>query len=96
MTRVLKNSEFKEVGRRKELPVLEKVTITDIGAEGNALARVNNLVVFVPMLIPGDIVDIKVIRRRKKYLEGVVTRFHEYSPIRVKPICYHFGDMWRM
>jgi 23S rRNA (uracil1939-C5)-methyltransferase len=79
------------VGRRKELPVLEKVRITDIGAEGNALARVNNLVVFVPMLIPGDVVDIKVIRKRKKYLEGVVTRFHEYSPIRVKPVCSHFG-----
>jgi 23S rRNA (uracil1939-C5)-methyltransferase len=79
------------VGRRKELPVLEKVTITDIGAEGKALARVNNLVVFVPMLIPGDIVDIKVIRRRKKFLEGVVTRFHEYSPMRVAPTCDHFG-----
>jgi len=42
------------VGRKKELPFLEKVLITDIGAEGNALARVDNLVVFVPMLIPGD------------------------------------------
>ena len=59
-----------KVGRRKELPFLEKVTITDIGAEGNALARVDNLVVFVPMLIPGDIVDIRVIKKRKKYLEG--------------------------
>ena len=58
------------MGRKKELPLLEKVRITDIGAEGNALARVDNLVVFVPMLIPGDVVDIKVIRKRKKYLEG--------------------------
>ena len=71
--------------------LLEKVTITDIGAEGNALARVNNLVVFVPMLIPGDIVDIKVIKKRKKYLEGRVTKFHEYSPDRIKPRCIHFG-----
>ena len=46
------------------------MTITDIGAEGNAVARVDNLVVFVPMLIPGDVVDLKVIRKRKKYLEG--------------------------
>jgi 23S rRNA (uracil1939-C5)-methyltransferase len=65
------------VGRKKELPLLEKVKITDIGAEGNALARVDNLVVFVPMLIPGDIVDIKVIRKRKKYLEGRVVKFHQ-------------------
>jgi 23S rRNA (uracil1939-C5)-methyltransferase len=51
-----------KVGRRKELPFLEKVRISDIGAEGNALARVDNLVVFVPMLIPGDLVDIRVIK----------------------------------
>ena len=77
--------------KKKELPLLEKVRITDIGAEGNALARVNNLVVFVPMLVPGDVVDIKVIKKRKKYLEGRVVRFHEYSPDRIKPVCKHFG-----
>jgi 23S rRNA (uracil1939-C5)-methyltransferase len=79
------------VGRRKELPLLEKVMITDIGAEGNALARVDNLVVFVPMLIPGDIVDLRVIKKRKKYLEGKVIRFHEYSTDRIEPRCIHFG-----
>lgn len=79
------------MGRRRELPFLEKVTITDIGSEGNALARVANLVVFVPMLIPGDIVDIQVTRKRKKYLEGIVVRFHEYSPYRIVPRCKHFG-----
>ena len=77
--------------RRKEFPLLEKVKITDIGAEGNALARVDNLVVFVPMLIPGDVVDISVKRKRKKYLEGSVVRFHEYSTDRIKPLCRHFG-----
>jgi 23S rRNA (uracil1939-C5)-methyltransferase len=79
------------VGRRKELPLLEKVRITDIAAEGNAIARVNNLVVFVPMLIPGDVADIQVIRKRKKFLEGKVVRFHEYSPDRIAPQCSHFG-----
>ena len=79
------------MGRIKELPLLEKVKITDIGAEGNAIARVNNIVVFVPMLVPGDIVDIQVTKKRKKYMEGNVIRFHEYSPDRIKPRCYHFG-----
>jgi 23S rRNA (uracil1939-C5)-methyltransferase len=79
------------VGRRKDLPLLEKVRITDIGAEGNALARVENLVVFVPMLIPGDVVDIRVIKKRKKYLEGRVVKFHEYSSDRIEPRCIHFG-----
>jgi len=79
------------VGRKREIPLLERVRITDIGAEGNALARVDNLVVFVPMLIPGDIVDLKVIKKRKKYLEGRVVRFHEYSSDRIQPRCSHFG-----
>ena len=79
------------MGRKKDLPVLENVLITDIGAEGNALARVNNLVVFVPMLIPGDVVDLRIIRKRKKYLEGKVIRFHKYSADRIEPLCGHFG-----
>lgn len=73
------------------MPLLENVIITDIGAEGNALARVNNLVVFVPMLIPGDVVDLIITRKRKKYLEGKVIRFHKYSEDRIQPLCSHFG-----
>jgi 23S rRNA (uracil1939-C5)-methyltransferase len=79
------------VGRKGAVRILEKVRITDIGAEGNALARVDNQVVFVPMLVPGDLVDIAVKKKRKKYLEGTVIRFHEYSPDRIKPACIHFG-----
>ena len=79
------------MGRSKDLPLLERVKITDIGAEGNALARVNNLVVFVPMLIPGDVVDIQVVRKRKRYLEGRTVKFHEYSADRIDPRCSHFG-----
>jgi 23S rRNA (uracil1939-C5)-methyltransferase len=71
--------------------VLQNVRITDIGAEGNAIARFDNQVVFVPMLIPGDIVDISIIRKRRRYMEGSVVRFHEYSADRIKPRCGHFG-----
>lgn len=79
------------MARRKELPLLENVRITGIGAGGNALARVDKQVVFVPMLVPGDVVDIQVRKKRKKYLEGSVVRFREYSPDRIKPLCRHFG-----
>jgi len=79
------------VGRKKDIPLLKNVRITDIGSEGNAVARVENLVVFVPMLIPGDVVDIRVIKKRKKYLEGRAIKFHEFSPDRIKPRCRHFG-----
>jgi len=71
--------------------LLEKVRITDIAAEGNALARIDNMVVFVPMLIPGDVVDIQVVRKRKKFMDGRVVRFHEYSSDRIEPRCSHFG-----
>jgi 23S rRNA (uracil1939-C5)-methyltransferase len=79
------------LSRKRELPLLEKVKITDIGSEGNAVARVKNLVVFTPMLIPGDVVDIQVTRKRRKYLEGIPVRFHEYSKDRINPVCSHFG-----
>ena len=73
------------------LPMLNKVLITDIGAEGNAIAKVDGRVVFVPMLVPGDVVDLRISKKRRKYLEGSVVRFHEYSPDRIKPECRHFG-----
>jgi len=79
------------VGRKKELPLLEKVRITDIGAEGNAVARIDNLVVFVPMMVPGDVVDLRVVRKRKKFLEGRVVKVHEYSADRIQSRCIHFG-----
>lgn len=78
-------------GMNVELPMLNKVLITDIGAEGNAIAKVEGQVVFVPMVVPGDVVDISVRKKRKNYLEGRVIRFYEYSPDRIKPVCRHFG-----
>jgi len=65
--------------------------ISDIAAEGNAIARIDNMVVFVPMLVPGDVVDIRIVRKRKKFIEGKVVRFHQYSSDRIKPECEHFG-----
>ena len=56
--------------KRKELPVLENVEITDVAAEGNALARVDGMVVFVPYGAPGDIADIKLLKKKKSYAEG--------------------------
>ena len=72
-------------------PMLNRILITDIGAEGNAIARVEGQVVFIPMLVPGDVVDIRITRKKRNYLEGRVIRFHEYSPDRIKPLCRHFG-----
>jgi len=76
---------------RRQLPFFENVTIIDAGAEGKAVARVNDLVVFVPFCVPGDIVDIQVISKRKSYCEGKAIKVHHYSELRVEPFCEHFG-----
>ncbi len=70
---------------------MEKVTITDVAAEGKALAKVNDLVVFVPYVVPGDVVDLQVKRKKNKYAEAVAIHFHEYSPQRAVPFCQHYG-----
>ena len=77
--------------KKKELPLLEQVTITDVAAEGKALARVNDMVVFVPYVVPGDVVDLQVRRKKHSYAEAVAVKFHEYSPLRSEPFCKHFG-----
>ncbi len=77
--------------KKKELPLLEQITITDVAAEGKALARVNDMVVFVPYVVPGDVVDLQVKRKKHSYAEAVAVKFHEYSPLRSEPLCKHFG-----
>ncbi len=77
--------------RNKELPLLEQVTIADAGAEGMAVARVDGLVVFVPFVVPGDVVDIQLYKKKKNYAEGRAVKFHTLSPLRVEPACSHFG-----
>jgi len=76
---------------KKPLPLLEKVEIKDIAAEGKAIARVDNLVVFVPWTAPGDIVDIQLTRKKNSYAEGKAVVFHRYSDVRSEPFCEHFG-----
>lgn len=80
------------MGRKnKELPLLERVEITDAGAEGMSIAKVDGLVVFVPFVVPGDVADIQLYRKKKNYAEGRAIRFHRLSELRVEAACPHFG-----
>lgn len=79
------------MGRKKQLPVLSGVTITDIGSEGKAIAKVDDMVLFVPGMIPGDVVDVRVTKKKRRYMEGVALKVVTPSPYRVKPECRHFG-----
>ncbi len=77
--------------KNKPLPLLENITITDVAAEGKSLVRVDDMVVFVPFVVPGDVVDLQIKRKKKKHAEAVAVKFHSYSPDRVEPFCKHFG-----
>ena len=77
--------------KKKPLPVLENITITDFAAEGKSLARVNDMVVFVPWTVPGDVCDLQVRRKKHSFMEAEVIRYHSYSPLRTQPFCQHFG-----
>ena len=76
---------------KKPLPLLEGVTIEAVAAEGKCLLHWNDLVVFVPFCVPGDICDIQIRRKKHSFAEGEVVRFIEYSKVRETPFCQHFG-----
>ena len=77
--------------KKKPLPVLEHVRITACAAEGKALARVDDTVVFVPFVVPGDVVDLQVKKKKSSYMEAVAIKMHEASPLRTEPCCRHYG-----
>jgi len=76
--------------RRKQY-IFKEVEIIDAGSEGMAVAKVDNKVIFVPFVVPGDIVDIKTTRKKKSFFEGKAIKFHKYSDKRTEPKCEYFG-----
>jgi len=87
------------VARRRRHPLYKEVEITSVAAEGKAIARIDDLVVFVVNTVPGDIVDVQVNKKRKSYREGYPVKFHKYSELRIEPFCAHFefcgGCKWQ-
>ena len=77
--------------KKKDKIVLYNVEIEAVAAEGNALARVDGKVLFVPQCVPGDVVDVRLTRKRSGYMEGVVVNLVKPSPIRLEPFCEHYG-----
>ena len=78
--------------KKKNLPLLQNIEITGIAAEGKALTRVDDMVLFVPYCVPGDIVDIQVTRKKHSFMEGRVERVVKPSPVRCEPVCKHYGE----
>lgn len=79
------------MSRNKKLPTIENVLISDVAAEGNAIAKIDDMVVFVEGVIPGDVVNIQVTKKRKRYCEGRVLEIVKPSVDRLPAFCDHFG-----
>lgn len=78
--------------KKSKYPQIEGLRITDIAAEGKSLGKYNDMVVFVPHTVPGDVVNIQVNNKRRRFMEGYVLDFVEYSPLRTEPFCKHYGE----
>ena len=76
---------------KKPLPLLEGVTIEAVAAEGKCLFHWQDMVVFVPWCVPGDVCDVQLRRKKHSFAEGEVVRFIQFSKVRAVPFCQHFG-----
>ncbi len=81
------------MGRKQTKKVIfENVTVLDAGAKGVSVAKApEGQVIFIPNVVPGDVVDVQTFKKRKSYFEGKAIKFHSYSEYRVTPVCQHFG-----
>jgi len=77
--------------KKANYPLIEGLEITTLAAEGKAMGRWNEQVVFVPMTVPGDVVDVQIRVKRRRFMEGYVVRYVKKSPLRAEPFCEHFG-----
>lgn len=77
--------------KKKENPFIEGLEITGLAAEGKAMGKYNDMVIFVPMAVPGDVVDVQVRKKRRRFMEGYVVNYVKRSAMRAEPVCEHFG-----
>ena len=77
--------------KKKTDIILENVLIEGVAAEGKAIARIDGVVLFVEYAVPGDVVNVKIIKKKKNYMEGVITSMIKPSEQRMEPFCEHFG-----
>lgn len=88
----LRVTDTKQMSRRKaKYPLIENLEITTLAAEGKALGRYNDMVVFVPLTVPGDVVNVQINSKRRRFMEGFVVDYVKKSTLRAEAVCEHFG-----
>lgn len=79
--------------KRTEKIVFDTVKVLDAGARGVSVAKApDGKVIFIPNVVPGDVIDVQTFKKRKSYYEGKAIKFHEFSEYRTTPVCQHFGS----
>lgn len=78
--------------KRTDKIVFDTIKVLDAGAKGVSVAKApDGKVIFIPNVVPGDVVDVQTFKKRKSYYEGKAVHFHEFSEYRTEPVCDHFG-----
>ena len=79
------------MSKKKNLPLLENLVVTDVAAEGKAIIKTDDKVIFTQYAVPGDVVDLQITRKKNRYLEGRVVAFKQFSEKRAEAFCEHYG-----
>ena len=82
------------MGKKKtERVIFENISVLDAGAKGVSVAKApDGKVIFIPNVVPGDVVDVQTFKKRKAYYEGKAIHFHSFSENRIESVCQHFGS----
>lgn len=76
---------------RRSLPIYRDIVIEGVAAEGKAITRIEDIVVFVPYCVPGDVVDLQITKKKHSFMEARVIAYKSYAPQRCQPVCKHYG-----
>jgi len=82
------------MGRNKKsgiVTIIPNLSIIDIAEEGKGVGKADELVIFVDKAVPGDVADVKIVKKKKNFAEAVIERLNKSSHLRVDPFCQHFG-----
>ena len=81
------------MGRRipQEKKFISNLEIVDIAEEGKGVAKHDSMVLFVERGVPGDVVDVELMRKKKSFYEARVTKVNRPSAHRTEAFCAHFG-----
>ena len=77
--------------KHKTQEMIKNVAVMDIADDGRAVGKAGDLTVFISHAVPGDVVDVQVIKKRRNYVESIPVSFSKYSEWRIEPVCSHFN-----